>query len=119
MAGRIHQMRSAKCYLAAHPGWFDEEPGLTCPGCGIESKSFQHPILNYPSHPHAQDLLLKEVTSVDADSPIWNHLHLIKALGQCNTTTKTHFPPEITLGFPFSSTPPTPLHPPEEIGLYV
>jgi len=33
VAWRIHHMRSAKRYLAAHPSWFDENPELTCPQC--------------------------------------------------------------------------------------
>ena len=31
VAGRIHQMRAAKSYLAAHPSWFNENPNPTCP----------------------------------------------------------------------------------------
>jgi len=30
LAGRIHQMRGAKSYLAAHPSWSDQDPNLTC-----------------------------------------------------------------------------------------
>ena len=31
MAGRIHQMRSQKSYLAAHPSWFNPHDSSLCP----------------------------------------------------------------------------------------
>ena len=31
LAGRIHQMRVAKSYLAAHPSWSDEDSSLHAP----------------------------------------------------------------------------------------
>jgi len=49
VAGRIHQMRSAKRYLAAHPSWFDENPDLTCTWCATGPESFQHAILTCPA----------------------------------------------------------------------
>ena len=33
-AGRLHQMRSGKSYLRAHPSWDDDGPS-TCPSCGV------------------------------------------------------------------------------------
>ena len=36
MAGRIHQMRAQKSYLAAHLSWFDTSPSKLCPLCGDE-----------------------------------------------------------------------------------
>jgi len=65
-------------------------------------------MLHCPSRSRARDLLLKEVTSIDADSPIWNDPSLIKALSQYITSTKTGFPLEMTLDFP---------SPPEDTGL--
>ena len=49
VARRIHQMRAAKSYLAAHPSWSDEDPNLTCPRCETEPETFQHAILSYPA----------------------------------------------------------------------
>jgi len=40
VAGRIHQMRSAKSYLAAHRSWSDESPDPTCPRCETGPESF-------------------------------------------------------------------------------
>ena len=36
MAGRIHQMRSQKGYLAAHTSWFKPRESTLCPHCGDE-----------------------------------------------------------------------------------
>lgn len=33
MAGGVHQMRSAKSYLAAQPSWLGEDPDDSCPSC--------------------------------------------------------------------------------------
>jgi len=49
LAGRIHQMRAAKSYLAANPSWSDEDPNLPCPRCGTEPETFHHPILTCPA----------------------------------------------------------------------
>ena len=49
VAGRIHQMRSAKSYLAAHPSWAEENPDPTCPRCETGPESFQHAILTCPA----------------------------------------------------------------------
>ena len=49
VAGRIHQMRSGKSYLAAHPSWSDEDPGPTCPRCEIGPESLQDAILSCPA----------------------------------------------------------------------
>jgi len=49
VAGRIHQMRSAKSYLAAHPSWSDEDPNLSCPRYEIEPDTFHHAILSCPA----------------------------------------------------------------------
>jgi len=49
IAGRIHQMRAQKSYLAAHPSW--SSPGAThlCPLCGEEQEAFSHAILRCPA----------------------------------------------------------------------
>ena len=56
-----------------------------------------HLLQPYPLR--AQDHLLKEVTDIDVDSPIWNDLYLIKALSQYITSSRTGFFPEINLDF--------------------
>jgi len=49
MAGRIHQMCSAKSYLAAHPSWLDENPVLTWSQCGSDQETFNHTIFYFPA----------------------------------------------------------------------
>ena len=100
VAGRVHQMRSAKSYLAAHPSWSDENPVLTCPRCRTDQETFRHAIHHCPARSRAQDLLLKEIDSVDTDSPIWTKPLPVKALGQYITSTRTGFPPEMNISFP-------------------
>jgi len=99
VAGRIHQMRAAKSCLVAHPSWFDENPSLTCPRCGLNQETFEDATLYCPTRSQAQNLLLKEVDSIDADSTIGTEPPLLKALSQYITSTKTGFPPEMTTEF--------------------
>ena len=48
MAGRIHQMRSQKCYLAAHPSRFNAHGTQLCPLCGDKPERFSHAVLRCP-----------------------------------------------------------------------
>ena len=48
VAGRIHQMRAGKSYLAAHPSWWSELPDHTCPRCAPAPETFSHAILHCP-----------------------------------------------------------------------
>jgi len=49
VAGRIHQMRAGKSYLAAHPTWRSPDTDTSCPQCGLEPETFEHAILSFPS----------------------------------------------------------------------
>jgi len=95
VTGRIHQMRSAKSYLAAHPSWSNEDPDKTCPRCRIGPESFQHAILTCPAREQARDPLLKEVSSLAHDATTWSDPVLIRALGEYITIMKTGFPPDM------------------------
>jgi len=95
VAGRIHQMRAAKSYLAAHPSWSDEDPNLSCPRCEIEPETFQHAILSCPARARDRDVLLKDVSSLGRDSILWSEPHLLRTLGEYITRTKTGFPPDM------------------------
>jgi len=44
-AGRLHQMRSGKSYLRAHPSWDCDTP-TTCPSCLRAPETFEHAILH-------------------------------------------------------------------------
>ena len=110
VSGRIHQMRSAKSYLAAHPSWSDENPDPTCPRCEKGPKSFQHAVLTCPARTRVRNLRLKEVSSLAHDASIWSDPTLIRALGEYITETKTGLPPDMLPDqrSPPSTPPPTP-----------
>jgi len=92
VAGRVHQMRAGKGYLAAHPSLFNEDPDLTCPRCGTEAETFQHAILTCPAQARVRDLLRKAISSLGQDATLWSRPHLIRALGEFIADTKTGFP---------------------------
>ena len=94
-AGRIHQMRAGKSYLAAHPSWWNESPNHTCPRCGSAPETFAHAILHCPQKERDRSLLLGEVTSLGEGSPLWSSSQLIQALGHFITATYTGFPPDM------------------------
>ena len=109
VVGRIHQMRSAKGYLAAHPSWSDEDPDPTCPWCETRPESFQHAILTCPARTWVRELLLKEVSSLAPDATLWSDPLLIRALGEYITDTKTGFPPDMLPDrYSTLATPPSP-----------
>ena len=88
-------MRAAKSYLAAHPSWSDEDPNLTCPRCEIEPETFQHAIFSCPPRTKDRDLLLKDVSSLGQDANLWTEPHLLRALGEYITISKTGFRPDM------------------------
>jgi len=107
VAGRIHQMGVAKCYLAANPSWFNEDPDMTCPCCEIEPESFQHAILTCPACTRARNRLLKAVSSLGRDATLSTEPHIIRALAEYITDTRTGFPPDMVPDcFPTPSPPP-------------
>jgi len=108
VAGRIHPMRSAKSYLAAHPSWSDEKPDPTCPRGETRPESFQHGVLSCPARTRVRDLLLKDVSSLAHDATTWSDPLLIRALGEYITDTKTGFPPDMLPDRHTPLTPPSP-----------
>jgi len=59
VAGRIHQMRSGKGYLTAHPSWDNPDADKTCPLCSEASQTFEHTILSCPSTAYQRSRLLQ------------------------------------------------------------
>jgi len=104
-------MRAAKSYLAAHPSVSDKEPNLTCPCCGNKPVTVRYAILTCPSRARDRDVLLKDVSSLGHDARLWSEPHLIRALGEYLTDTKTGFPPDIIPDYYIISSPSPP--PPE------
>ena len=118
MAGRIHQMRSQKSYLAAHPSWFNAHESTLCPLCWNEPEMFSHAILCCPAKASARARHLHGVSSVDQDAPLWTSSSLLLSLAAFIKATGTAFPPDMLLSPPsspvsmvFQSSPvgPTPL----------
>jgi len=112
VAGRIHQMRAGKGYLAAHPTWRSPDADTSCPRCGLEPETFEQAILSCPSRQHSRLRLLRGVSDVGPGAPLWSSLPLLKRLAAYIGVTSTGFPPTM---FPPStppSSPPLPLSPP-------
>ena len=113
ITGTIHQMRSGKSYLGAHPSWWRDLPNDSCPPCGLAPETLAHAILHCPSKSCERSLLLVEATSVDNGSPLWTSSPLLRSFGQFIMATHTGFPPEMyspspqPQPFPASSYPPS------------
>ena len=94
-AGRIHQMRAGKSYLAAHPNWGDTDPILTCPWCEEAPETFAHAVLHCSAKSDARARHLPGVRSVSPASPLWQDRDLVLGLAQYIRSTGTAFPPEM------------------------
>ena len=115
MAGRIHQMRAQKSYLAAHPSWFNLAPSKLCPLGGDEQDTFSHAILRCPAKTPARLRHLQGVASVVPDFPLRSSPPLLLALASYIRATGINFPPDMPPDLPpcpvsmvFRSSPPAP-----------
>jgi len=70
VAGRIHEMRARKSYLAAHPTWRSPDADTSCPRCGFKPQTFAHAILSCPSRQYSRSRLLHGVTDVGPEAPL-------------------------------------------------
>ena len=70
VAGRIHQMRAQKSYLAAYPSWSRVLEPRHCPRCGDEDETFSHAILCCPSTANKRERLLQGLSDVGPESPL-------------------------------------------------
>jgi len=91
-AGRLHQMRSGKSYLRAHPSWDDDGPP-TCPSCAEAPESFEHAILHCSAKRPARIRHLQAVTELGPDAPVWSSASLLGALTRFMRATATAFRP--------------------------
>ena len=107
LAGRIHQMRSGKSYLAAHPSWFNRDLPSLYPRCRDSPETFEHAVLHCQSRSRQKELHLPGLNSLDADSPIWSSDHLVAALAKFILTTSTGFPPDMFPQSPLESRSPS------------
>ena len=92
-AGRLHQMRSGKSYLRAHPSWNDEDIPTTCPRCDEAPETFEHAILRCPAREPARTRHLQGVSDIGPDAPVWSSASLLGALARFISSTATGFPP--------------------------
>ena len=110
IAGRLHQMRTHKSYLAAHPSWWSDDPETACPRCRSDDETFEHAILHCPARSGPRNRYLKPALSLNADSPLWDDTELLHALSQYLSASKTGFPPEMA-PTPLPSRHPSPVLP--------
>jgi len=90
-AGRLHQMRSGKSYLHAHPSWDSNAP-TTCPRCLSAHESFEHAILHCSAKEPARTRHLQGVLDIGPDAPVWSSAALLGALARFIKATATAFP---------------------------
>jgi len=109
VAGRIHQMRSGKSYLAAHPSWGNPDADLSCPMCSEAPQTFEHAILSCPSSALQRSRLLQGVSDLAPEAQVWSDQQLLIALAEFICTTATGFPPGMPPLAPSLHNPPNPL----------
>jgi hypothetical protein len=98
LAGRIHQMRAGKSYLAAHTPWNEPDKPTTCPACGLEPETMQHAILSCPSKATSRLLHIPGVDSLGGEASLWTDKDLLWGLARYISETKTNFPPAMGRG---------------------
>jgi len=91
-AGRLHQMRSGKSYLRAHPSWDSDVPP-TCPRCQDAPETFEHAILHCSAKGPSRARHLQGVLDIGPDAPVWSSAALLGALTRFIKSTATAFPP--------------------------
>ena len=93
LAGRLHQMRAGKSYLAAHrQSWREDSVSPVSPRCSSEDETFKHAFLSCPPRAWAKARFLPMVTSLGQDSPIWTSPTLLVAMAKYIKATATGFP---------------------------
>jgi len=105
--GRIHQMRSGRSYLTAHPSWDTPDADTSCPLCSEAPQSFEHAILSCPSSACQRSRLLQGFSDQGREGPIWSDHQLCIALAVFIHTTATGFPPGMPPLAPSHHDPPT------------
>ena len=70
IAGRIHQIRSGKSYLASHPSWFNRDLLSIRPRYWAAPETFEDAVLHCKSRSHQKELFLPTLDLLDPDSPI-------------------------------------------------
>jgi len=89
-AGLLHQMRSGKSYLRAHPSRDSDAP-TTCPSCAEAPETFEHAILRCPAKP-AMTRHFQGVSDIVPDAPVWSSAPLLGSLARFISSRATAFP---------------------------
>ena len=111
IAGRLHQMRAQKSYLAAYHSWWSDDPDTTCPRFHSDKETFEHTILQCSARSEHRCRFLDPALSLRADSPLWDDKDHLLALSQYLSVTRTGFHSEMVPS-PMPSGPPSPPFPP-------
>jgi len=90
-AGHLHQMRSGKSYLRAHPSWDSDVP-TTCPSCQSARETLEHAILHCSAKEPARTGHLQGVLDIGPDAPVWYSAAPLGALARYIQVTATAFP---------------------------
>jgi len=80
-AGRLHQMRSGKRSLRAHPSWDSDAP-TTCPRYLDAPETFEHAILHCWAREPSWTRHLQGVLDLGPDAPVWSSAALLGALAR-------------------------------------
>jgi len=91
-AGRLHQMRSGKSYICAHPSWDNDNP-TTCRSCNKAPGTFEHAVLSCPPREPARVRHLQVVSDLGPEALVWSSAALLGTLSRYIRSTKTALPP--------------------------
>jgi len=89
-AGRLHQARSGKSYLRAHPAWGDDRP-TTCPRCCEAPETLEHAVFSCPAREPTSTSHFWGLSDLGPDTPVWCAASLFAALAGLMTSTLTAF----------------------------
>jgi len=90
-AGRLHQMRSGKSYIRAHPSWDDSAP-TTCPSCEEAQDIFEYAILHCSAKGPARIRHLQGISDIGTEALGWALAAPLCALTRLIRSTATAFP---------------------------
>lgn len=99
-AGRFHQVRAHKSYLAAHQSWQDTHSPL-CPRCFEEDETLEHAALRCPHREGARDRFIPDLRSLDF---VWSSPTNTPLLAAYIQFTRTAYPHKWAGFFPMSAT---------------
>jgi hypothetical protein len=93
-AGRLHQMRAGKSYLAAHTSWFDDRSHI-CPFCEETEEDFDHAILHCPAKAEERAGCIPTLTDLGPSSVVWSSKEDLANLLEYIKETNTGYPPRL------------------------